>query len=246
MACSGSSIAAAPTNSTVGAAGNTSCPYKCVDLNPRRADRRLESASVSSPQSPTRAPSTPNHSLVSSLYLLVFPISRLRRRPASPPPPPPPSLSSPHLFLVSPATLSPSSLHLLYSTLDCAFPLPLAKTLNPSVRGRRQWRRPKTRRWAHGGAALLAHAVAAAEENEMGGASSTSLHPNLVGASHSLVPFLSSDPGRRTRLRPPTAMMGGGEGKSKKRRSSPSLGTQGFHSYPLSLLSPSVRFSMER
>ncbi|XP_066351353.1 uncharacterized protein [Miscanthus floridulus] len=70
------------------------------------------------------------------------------------------------------------------------------------------------RRWAHGGAALLAHAVAAAEENEMGGASSTSLHPDLVGASHSLVPFSSSDPGRRTRLRPPTATMGGSEGEA--------------------------------
>ena len=29
---SGSSTAAAPTNGTVGAAGNTSRPYKCVDL----------------------------------------------------------------------------------------------------------------------------------------------------------------------------------------------------------------------
>ncbi|XP_066378217.1 uncharacterized protein [Miscanthus floridulus] len=60
----------------------------------------------------------------------------------------------------------------------------------------------------------------------MGGASSTSLHPDMVGASHSLVPFSSSDPGRRTRLRPPTATMGGGEGRSKKRRSSPSLGEE--------------------
>ena len=32
VACSGSSTAAVPTNGTVGAAGNTSHPYKCVDL----------------------------------------------------------------------------------------------------------------------------------------------------------------------------------------------------------------------
>ena len=32
VACSGSSTAAAPTNGTVGAAGNTSRPYKYVDL----------------------------------------------------------------------------------------------------------------------------------------------------------------------------------------------------------------------
>ena len=32
VACSGSNTAAAPTNGTVGAAGNTSRPYKCVDL----------------------------------------------------------------------------------------------------------------------------------------------------------------------------------------------------------------------
>ena len=35
--------------------------------------------------------------------------------------------------------------------------------------------------------------MAAAEEEEMGGASSTSLHPDLAGASPSLVPFSSSD-----------------------------------------------------
>jgi len=32
VACSGSSIAAAPTNNTVEVAGNTSCLYKYVDL----------------------------------------------------------------------------------------------------------------------------------------------------------------------------------------------------------------------
>ena len=32
VACSGSSTTAAPTNGTVGAVGNTSRPYKCVDL----------------------------------------------------------------------------------------------------------------------------------------------------------------------------------------------------------------------
>jgi len=32
VACSSSSTAAVPTNGIVGAAGNTSRPYKCVDL----------------------------------------------------------------------------------------------------------------------------------------------------------------------------------------------------------------------
>jgi len=32
VACSGSNTAAAPTNGTVGAADNTSRPYKCVNL----------------------------------------------------------------------------------------------------------------------------------------------------------------------------------------------------------------------
>lgn len=40
--------------------------------------------------------------------------------------------------------------------------------------------------------------------------------------------------------------MGGGEGKSRKHRSSPSSGTQGFLSHPLSRLSPSVRFAADR
>ena len=42
----------------------------------------------------------------------------------------------------------------------------------------------------------------------------------------SSVPSLLSNPGRPTRPGPPTATMGGGEGKSKKRRSSTSSGTQ--------------------